>query len=302
MPSGADPHPRTAVIVPCHDDGPLLVEALGSLQGGEPFEVVVVDDHSGSDETREVLAGLEARGTRIIRHPSNRGLSEARNTGLRSSVARYVFPLDSDDLAVPEALSRMADLLDADPGAAVCFGDYVEFGDSNLVRVVPGEIDPFRLAYANEYPVAALLRRSALEDVGGWRTIGAGYEDWDLWLALAERGARGIHAGADVVTFRKRIQSGRMLAAAKREHRALYRELRRGHARLFADLPRHRRASRLSRSRKLLYPVVYGGRRRFAVEQRLKRLLDRLGIWTLRRRMPEGPDGPAEGASGRRAP
>ena len=41
--------------------------------------------------------------------------------------------------------------------------------------------------------------------------------------------------------------------------------------------------SDLSPARKLLYPVVYGGRRRFGIERRLKRLLDRAGLWTLRR-------------------
>ena len=35
--------------------------------------------------------------------------------------------------------------------------------------------------------------------------------------------------------------------------------------------------------RKLLYPIVYGGRRRFGWEQHVKSLLDRVGVWTLRR-------------------
>jgi hypothetical protein len=93
-----------------------------------------------------------------------------------------------------------------------------------------------------------------------------------------------------------------MLGAAKRQHKLLYRRLREDHPRLFSELPRHRRASSLGRTRKALYPVVYGGRRRFAAEQRLKTVLDRLGIWTLRRRMPDGPGGAAEDSPGGRAP
>ena len=37
-----------------------------------------------------------------------------------------------------------------------------------------------------------MVRREALLDAGGWELKG-GYEDWDLWMALAERGVRGVH-------------------------------------------------------------------------------------------------------------
>ena len=291
--------PRVAVLVPCFEDGPLLLEAVASLSGGEPVELVVVDDCSTEAETLAVLERLGAKGTRIVRHQENRGLAAARNSGLRATSAPYVFPLDADDLAVTGALSRMADLLDARPEAEVCFGDYEEFDGQPLLRAVPEELDPFRLAYTNEYPVSSLFRRSLLEELGGWRPLGAGYEDWDLWLSLAERSARGVHAGPGFVTYRRRMHGGRMLSAAKREHPVLYRRLRQEHARLFAELPRHRRESSLGRVRKLLYPVVYGRRRRFAVERRLKSVLDRLGVWTLRRSVTDRPDGPPERSSGR---
>ena len=205
--------------------------------------------------------------------------------GLAATTAPYVFPLDADDLAVPASLTRMADLLDADPGAVVCFGDYVEFGgpEAELVRGVPERLDPFRIAYANEYPVTSLFRRTALEAAGGWRAIRWGYEDWDLWMGLAERGGRGVHAGTGVITYRRRLHGERMLAGAKRNHRALYGELRARHPRLFAELREHRARSDLGALRKALYPLLHGGRRRFAVERHAKALLDRAGVWTLRR-------------------
>jgi len=130
--------------------------------------------------------------------------------------------------------------------------------------------------------VTALFRRSALEAAGGWRHIGAGYEDWGLWMTLAERGCVGAHAGPGVITVRRRMHGERMLAAAKANHSELYRALRHGHPRLFEELRAHRRASDMSATRKLLYPIVYGGRRRFRFESRAKALLDRAGIWTLR--------------------
>lgn len=276
---------RVTVVVPCHNDGRLLVEALLSIEEAEPVEVVVVDDCSQEAETMQVLERLSADGTRVIRHPENKGVAEARNSGLRSAETPYLFPLDADDLAVAGALAEMANVLDTTPDAAVCFGDYLEFGTHELVRAVPSRLDPYRLAYVNEYPISSLFRRSALLSVGGWRKLGPGadYEDWDLWLALAERGYSGVHLGAGRLTYRRRYHGGRALTAAKRQHRWLYRRIREDHPAVFGDIARHRRQSDLPRHRKLLYPVVYGGRPRFAFEPGVKRMLDRLGIWTMRR-------------------
>jgi len=269
------------VIIPCHNDGAFVPEAVSSVKDVKGVELVVVDDGSTDPGTQRVLEDLAEQGIVVLRQ-DNAGLSAARMAGVRATTAPYVYNLDSDDLGVGSTLELMADHLDADCDTAVCYGDYQEFGDFELIRLVPQTIDPFRLAYTNEYPVTALFRRSALEAVGGWRHLGAGYEDWGLWMALAEHGCRGVHAGPGILTFRKRLHGQRMLGAAKADHRVLYRALRREHPSLFEGLTAHRRASGLSRPRKLLYPVLYGGRRRFRFERRIKAWLDRVGIWTLR--------------------
>ena len=274
--------PRVAVIIPCFEEGALVVEAALSVQEDEPVEIVVVDDASSDEPTAQALAELRERGVRIVTHARNSGLVAARMSGIDASTAPYVFNLDADDLAVPGALAAMADLLEDDPGAAVCFGDYAEFGDIEELRVVPRSLDPFRVAYWNEYPVAALFRRAVLEEVGGWAATGRrldSYADWDLWMSLAERGERGIHLGDGRPSFRYRIHGPRMFDAARREHPALYAELKRRHPRLFAELREHRRRSGLNPVSKLLYPIVYGGRRRYAFEAPLRRRLRPLGAW-----------------------
>ena len=273
------------MIIPCFNDGRFLKGVLASLDGAEPLEVLVVDDHSTDPDTRRELEALEANGTRVIHHDRNRGVAAARTTGLRASRARYVFPLDADDLAEPPSLSAMADMLDAHPEAGVCFGDYREFGDSELVRAVPLWLDPYRIAYTNEYPVSSMFRRSRLEEVGGWpvRDRQPMFEDWDLWMDLASRGERGIHLGVGPVVYHRRLHGLRLLQRGKQRYGQLYRQMRADHPELFGRLREHRRASDLSRPRKLLYPVVYGRRPRLRIEPRIKALLDRAGVWTLRR-------------------
>ena len=277
--------PRVAVIVPCHDDGPLVVGAVASVRGPEPVEVVVVDDASRDEETLSALRELEAGGVRVLRRAPGAGPAAARMAGLAATTAPFVYPLDADDLAEPGALASMADRLEADPGAAACVGDIAEFGDHALVRAVPARLDPYRVAFTNEYPITALFRRTTLEAVGGW-TVGdpIGYEDWGLWMTLAERGERIVHLGAGRCGYRRRVHGARLNAAAKGRHALLYRRLRRRHPRLFAELGLHRRRSDLSRPRRLLYPLLYGERARWPFEERLKPWLDRSGVWTRRRR------------------
>jgi glycosyltransferase involved in cell wall biosynthesis len=246
----------------------------------------VVDDFTTDEASHAVLDELRADGVRVVRHEQNTGVAKARVTGLHATHAEFVFPLDADDLAVPGALAAMADCLEADPSAAACFGDYAEFGDSDIVRAVPERLDPFRLAYTNEYPVSAMFRRRVLEDTGGWAGqgyTGRGYEDWNLWMSLAERRERCVHLGVGRITYQRRLHGDRKLAAGKRRHGDLYGELRRVHPRLFGELDVHRRDTDLGRVRTRLYPLVYGARRRFRFESRIKRVLDRLGLWTLRR-------------------
>ena len=280
---------RLAVIVPCHDDGVLVAEAVHSIREEEPLEVVVVDDASSDEETQEALEQLEHEGVRVLRHEENRGVGNARMTGLAATSAPFVFPLDADDHAIPGVVARMADVLETNPEAAACVGDIVEFGEHDLKRLTPARLDPYRIAYTNEYPITALYRRSALVAARAWEQLGVrqGYEDWNLWMSLAERGEQIVHLGR--AAYRRRLHGRRLNQKTREAHREHYEEMRRQHPDLFKRLPQYRRSSDLSLLRRVLYPVLFGARAEVPFERTLKRWFDRLGIWT--RTAPRGGGG-----------
>jgi len=116
-------------------------------------------------------------------------------TGVEATSADYVFPLDADDRLLPGALSALADKLDANPGLALVWGDYQLFGTRHYLQRTADTLDRWQITYQNDLPASALVRRSALLAAGGWELRG-GYEDWDLWMALAERGERGARVSA----------------------------------------------------------------------------------------------------------
>lgn len=277
--------PRITIVIPCHDDGELLLEAIRSVDEAEPVEIVVVDDGSTDERTRTVVDDLASTAVQVVRQPENRGLGAARTAGLEASRAPYVFPLDADDLAIPGTFAAMADRLESAPRAVVCFGDYQEFGTHTVRRQVAQRLDPYRIAYRNDFG-AALFKRSILEAVGGWAPAKhdvTGYEDWHVWMGLAERGAAGVYMGSGFVTYRRRLHGHRMLSDARCRHPTLYGNLRSLHPGLFRDLKDHRRRSELGAIKKALYPIVYGGRRRFALEPQLRIWLHRSRVRPLDR-------------------
>ncbi len=98
--------------------------------------------------------------------------------------------------------------LAAHPEAEVCVGDYEEFGNDAIVRAVPSVLDPYRIAFTNEYAITSLFRRSALIRHGGWRDplpTHRGYEDWNLWMDLAQEGSQVVHLGD--VMYRRRLHA-----------------------------------------------------------------------------------------------
>ena len=241
-----------AVVVACFNDGATLEEALATLDEQEPCEVVVVNDGSTDTGTLETLARVSARGIVVI-DQENTGLPGARMTGVSATSARYVYPLDADDGVAPGALADLADALDADPHAALAWGDQQLFGDVALVSPRARSLDPWAITHVNGLPVSTMIRRTDLLDAGGW-TIKGGYEDWDLWMGVAERGRRGIHVGRPTHLYR--VHGARMLAETRSRHAEQFGLVRSRHPALFAARRRAWRRSTAPWRMRLLLPVV----------------------------------------------
>ncbi len=116
-----------SVVVPARDAAAHLPDAFGSLarQGpgggdlGDDLEVVVVDDGS-VDDTAEALEDAGSRLARldVARHPVPRGVSAARNHGVRRATGRWVTFLDPDDWFYPGHLAAMLRSADRHAGSA----------------------------------------------------------------------------------------------------------------------------------------------------------------------------------------
>ena len=243
-----------AVIIPCHDDGATLEETVDSVRSQDvPVEIIVVDDGSTDSATEAALGRVAAAGARVLRQ-RNSGPGPARMAGLQATEADYVMPLDADDRLLPGALRRLRGELGRNPRAVAAWGSARHFGGLEFVQRSLPSLDPWQLTYQNHLPLSALYRRAAVLAAGGWQLDG-GYEDWDLWMSLAEAGHEGV--GIRDVIGEYRVRSGRRLSNSSSRHAERCARLRARHPTLFADRRRNRRLSPAPRMLKTALPVIH---------------------------------------------
>jgi Glycosyl transferase family 2 len=194
------PEPQVSVLLSVHNYADLVGEALRSVALGDlrEVEVVAVDDAStdGSVEAvRVACAELPWLSVKHVRRGRNHGLPAARNLAIEHARADLLFVLDADNLVLPQGLDRLAQALDENPQVAFAYGILETFDANGSLGLKSWlDWDPGRLRYGNYVDAMSVIRRSALEEVGGFPTEQAlaGWEDFALWVAMADAGLSGI--------------------------------------------------------------------------------------------------------------
>lgn len=233
-PDESEPLPASpvsvSVVIPtfnrCDDCKCAVVSALE--QQPPPLEVLVCDDGS-TDDTRAEFERwqMEEPRLRYLRMERNRGTpAPARNLGTASARGDWVAFLDDDDRWLPGKLARQMPLLAANDADIVATDAIRSDGRRYFVTGV-GQSRPSRADIERANPIilsSAIIRRSLFLSVQGFdesRKI-AGVEDYDLWLRLADRGARFAILDATTVDYRDQ-GSARLSSSSLKTHRTMAR-------------------------------------------------------------------------------
>lgn len=180
--------PRVSLITPTYNQAHYLAETLDSVlaQTLRSLEYRVIDDGS-SDDTPAVLARYADRVD--ARRQPNQGQVRTLNAAWQSATGDYLAYLSSDDLLLPQALERLVAELDANPDVVCVFpnSDLIDAQSRVLRRAVckPFVLRETLVSQECHIGPGALFRRSAFEQVGGWREDLRLAPDREFWMRLA---------------------------------------------------------------------------------------------------------------------
>lgn len=176
---------KASIIVPVYNQAQYLDVCLCSAmaQTHHDFEVIVVDDGS-TDDSWKVASKYPVQ---VIRQTNQgqrfKSSGPALNIGIRAAKGELLLPLSGDDWIEPSYLEKTIPLMVDKVG--IVSTDMHRFGAMDDVIVAQHATLGYELMY-NVLPTTSLLRKSAVDDVGGYWPFG--WEDWNLWLKLLKDG------------------------------------------------------------------------------------------------------------------
>ena len=189
--------PTISVLMSAYNAEKYLSDAVESIlnQTFRDFEFVIVNDGS-TDATSRILNQYAQKDDRIVLiEQDNSGLCRALNVGLFSCRGELVARMDADDIAVPQRFEKQVEFLHSNP-ECVAVGTGLALIDSDgdiLGTQVPPlthdeiEASLFKGVGAVPHPTA-MIRRTFLDQIGGYDETAIHVEDLDLWLRLSELG------------------------------------------------------------------------------------------------------------------
>lgn len=181
-----------SVITPTYNRRGFLPAAIESVlaQTYAHWELIIVDDGS-TDGTEEVIRQYADSRIRYERQSANKGQATARNAGLRMAHGAYVCFLDSDNVWFPSKLEWQAAYLRSHPEVDVVYADGEQIDeDGNVLPTRPGPkfsgmIMPHLLHDNCVGFNTVMVRKSALDRIGGFDESVRYGDDYDLWLRMS---------------------------------------------------------------------------------------------------------------------
>ena len=240
--------PSITVLVTLYNYERYIDTCLGSVESSSPvpggIELLVVDDASTDDSVAAVRRFMRRTGvpTRLLVKHENTGPADARNLGLAEARGASVFVLDADNAVYPNGLGYLWAAL-VDSGAAAAYGIISTFDDEtgeSIGLLSQFAWDPRALVRAPYIDAMALFDRDILRNIGGY-AVGLieygwfGWEDYCLWLTLAERSYEAAFVPNIVASYR--VHGRSMLRHTNETAASLARYFERRFAGLVARYP-----------------------------------------------------------------
>lgn len=183
--------PRFTVYVPSHNYGRFLSGAVESVlrQSVQDWELIVIDDGS-EDDTARVMQLYRGHPQISLHHTGGIGLPAVCNFALHQARGEYVIRLDGDDVFDENILLVLGNYLDQNQDVALVFPDYYLMDDDGEVFWHERRARLYSEDHMMDAPpngAGTLVRREALQELGGYREDLGAQDGFDLWSRIHER-------------------------------------------------------------------------------------------------------------------
>ncbi|MEM7618530.1 MAG: glycosyltransferase [Pseudomonadota bacterium] len=198
---------RVTVIIPLFNYEGYVAEALESVksQTMPDIDLIVVDDKS-TDGSQEIvhkwMISNKERFNRLmlVQHKQNQGLGASRNTAFDLSDTLYIMALDADNTLLSECCEECFNIIESE-SAAFAYSIIEQFGDSKKL-MGNRTFNPADFIPNSGIDAMAMISKEAWSLVGGYTTHRMGWQDYDFWCRIVDRGLYGVHVPKTLAKYR----------------------------------------------------------------------------------------------------
>ena len=181
-----------ATVIPTFNRASIVSRAIDSVlsQTRLPSEIIVVDD--GSTDNTESLISEKYRTVSYIKS-ENKGVSAARNIGIKAAKSEWIAFLDSDDEWLPQKVEKQIAKISHNPSYKVVHCEEIWIRDGRRVnpkvkhKKYGGYIFEKCLPLCVISPSAVVIHRDLFQELGYFDESLPACEDYDLWLRICAK-------------------------------------------------------------------------------------------------------------------
>lgn len=193
--------PLISIIIPVYNTKPnILKETIQSVlkQTYDNWEICIVDGNSKGEDIKKILNEFSQKDPRICVNflDQNMGISGNSNKALQLAKGEFIALLDHDDLLAPFALFEVVKSLNDKPELDFIYSDKDIVSEDGTQRQNPlfkPGWSPEIMLSANYLTHLSVIRKSLVDEIGGFLSETDGAQDWDLFMRATEKTNKILH-------------------------------------------------------------------------------------------------------------
>lgn len=189
--------PFFSVVIPLYNKENLIEQTISGLlnQSFTDFEVIIINDGSTDNSLKKIKPLVDSR-FKII-NQDNKGVSYARNIGVKNANAKYIALLDADDIWLNNHLLELKKLIEIFPNAGLYCNNYQVYYTKDVARpanlnfdfendcLIVGDFFKASITNSVAWTSAVGFTKEKFDAIGGFNTTLKTAQDLDLWIKIA---------------------------------------------------------------------------------------------------------------------